>query len=300
MIGRFAKLAVGWLLIGFVSNPDSARAESGHNSPAISRQDSLLLAGSNRLDPSRIKWQSVIAPSWGAWQSEHQFLAVTQALVDVLAVKLLFTKQAPDAGAGLLPVIAGAILAINRVVGVPFNIYLAHRYNSDRLDDPMGPPPFHDDRYHLGINGRLGIGGIPFGAGLTVQHRALRLQLQTSLMLESYPRYPVGQPADIAELRPSFALVGDYRIKLGKAMRLRPGIEAKVSRMRVTQYGGQPLQPTSWVADLIPRVGLEVLGYSRFGVEASIGYAAWRSPALNDFQEASRLLVQGAATLWLW
>lgn len=258
----------------------------------------------------------MIAPAWGAWQSGHQLTAVAQAAIDVLAVNLLLTKQSPDAGAGLLPVIAAGIFALNRLISTPLNVFFAHRYNSDRVDDPFGPPPFHDDRYHLGLNGRLGMGGIPFGLGITGQHGPLRTQLQMGLDLETFAQYPQDQAAILADLRPTYGLVGDYRIKLGKAVRLRPGIEVKVSRMRVAPFMGPPLQPTRWVADLSPRIGLEVLGYSRFSVEASVGYAAWRSQALTDFLEeadrldsrfghanqaqTSRLMVQAAATLWVW
>jgi hypothetical protein len=74
--------------------------------------------------------------------------------IDVLAVNLLLTKQSPDAGAGLLPVMA--------------------------------------------------------------------------VDLESFAQYPPNQAAIIADLRPSYGLVADYRIKLGKSLRLRPGVEAKV------------------------------------------------------------------------
>jgi hypothetical protein len=142
-----------------VSIPDSAWAGPFAPGAKISRQDSLLLAAPPRLDPSQIAWQSALLPAWGAWQSEHHLIATAQAVLDGFGLALVFSRPNPDAGSGLVAVVGLGILALNRLVNCPLNVFLAQRYNSDRVDDPFGSPPFHDDRYHLGLNGRLGLGG---------------------------------------------------------------------------------------------------------------------------------------------
>ena len=262
--------------------------------------------------------ESILLPAWTSWQSEHYLLSVTQGTIDFFAISAIigeFIHPIRDAGAGIPTLFGLGLLGINRLIGCPLNLYLATNYNEYLLGSPYGHPSPQDNKFHAGVNSTLGLGGFPFAFGLTGQHENWRTKIQLGMFLTEYAQDIPFQPAIIAEMSSPIEINSDYRLTLNKVLRLRPGIECRFNKMRIYRYPDETIKPEQWIYEIAPRIGIELVPWSRFSLEASIGYTVMRSQALQSFLEdedrlniytdnkvesSSRWMIQVAANVWVY
>ncbi len=285
----------------FASQADSGKIEL--NPRTLNSEDILL--------------KSILFPSWGSWKSEHFLLSALQGAVDLLALTAIIgsANANPDAGAGLGLIIGPTILALNRLIGSPFNIVAAHRYNAYLVHHPQGRPTPNEGRFHAGLNSRLGPGGMPFGLGLSAQSESWRGKLQMGMVLVHYSQESISERTVIAEMRPQFALGLNYRYPVAKAVRLLLGQEIQISQMGIYRYPNETLEPQRWIYEVTPTLGLELVPWSRIGLGLEAGYTVLRSQRFQDFLEeadrtdmhvsrdqemTSRWMMQVTGTVWVW
>ncbi|MDB5049037.1 MAG: hypothetical protein JWO30_2108 [Fibrobacteres bacterium] len=120
--------------------------------------------------------RTLLCPAWGSWGMGSPTLTIAQFTIDALAVAAiagdLGSSHSPDAGSGLVALSGLVVLAANRLLSLPLNLYAVSAHSVS--GDPPARSALAGKDRHFGLFAGLGSYGNAPGLGLSLESKYIR------------------------------------------------------------------------------------------------------------------------------